>query len=135
MTHSDGENKGPQHAPTWMSCALSGIFGGQPSRLTPTPPPWLSPQVLMRNRRPKLLPMPIVVVVALVAEPKPTPKASTSLLHSARVATNARTGALLNPPWRLIIASCVAGSELCEPPLQAARPRRGSVWTSESKGT
>lgn len=108
-------SKRPPHAPTWMSSALSGIFGGQPSRLTPTPPPWLSPQVLMRNRRPKLLPMPMVVV-ALVA-PKPTPKASTSLLHRARVATNARAGALFTPPWRLILAAVLAGC--CKKPRPA----------------
>ena len=72
-----------EHAPTWMSSAVKGILGGQPSRLTPTPPPWLSPQVLMRNSLPKLLPIPIVVVVI------PTPKASASLLHNVSVAASA----------------------------------------------
>jgi len=42
----------------WMSAsALRGIFEGQPSTTTPMPPPWLSPQVLMRKYLPKLLPM------------------------------------------------------------------------------
>lgn len=69
-----------------MSSAVNGILGGQPSRLTPTPPPWLSPQVLMRNSLPKLLPIPIVVVVVVI----PTPKASVSLLHSVSVAASAK---------------------------------------------
>jgi len=39
--------------------------GGQPSRVTPTPPPWDSPQVEMRKVRPKVLPEPMVRVKAL----------------------------------------------------------------------
>ena len=41
--------------------------GGQPSRVTPTPPPWDSPQVEMRNTLPKEFPVPIVRVNAFVA--------------------------------------------------------------------
>mmetsp|Transcript_20390 Transcript_20390/g.37154 ORF Transcript_20390/g.37154 Transcript_20390/m.37154 type:complete len:97 (+) Transcript_20390:1301-1591(+) len=43
-----------------------GMRGGHPSRLTPTPPPWDSPHVEMRNMRPKELPVPIVRVKAAV---------------------------------------------------------------------
>lgn len=41
-----------------------GIRGGHPSRVTPTPPPWDSPQVEMRKRRPNELPVPMVRVKA-----------------------------------------------------------------------
>src|SRR5439155_8310807 len=41
----------------WMSASVSSIRGGQPSTTTPTPPPWDSPQVVMRKRRPKLFGM------------------------------------------------------------------------------
>src|SRR5436309_8948830 len=38
----------------WMSASVSLSRGGQPSTTTPTPPPWLSPQVVMRNRCPNV---------------------------------------------------------------------------------
>src|SRR6266478_4070005 len=41
----------------WMSASESFRRGGQPSTTTPTPPPCDSPQVVMRKRWPKLLPM------------------------------------------------------------------------------
>jgi len=43
----------------WISSRVSFMRGGQPSSVTPTPPPWDSPQVEMRNMRPKELPVPI----------------------------------------------------------------------------
>ncbi len=42
-----------------ISSRVSFMRGGQPSSVTPTPPPWDSPQVEMRNMRPKVLPVPI----------------------------------------------------------------------------
>src|SRR5262249_37125636 len=39
----------------WISAALSGIFGGQPSTTHPIAAPWLSPKVVTRNRWPKVL--------------------------------------------------------------------------------
>ena len=38
----------------WMSSALSEMPGGQPSMMTPTPPPWDSPKVWIRKAWPKL---------------------------------------------------------------------------------
>ena len=38
-----------------MSASLSGMRGGQPSTTQPMAGPWLSPQVVMRNRWPKVL--------------------------------------------------------------------------------
>src|SRR5436190_13801654 len=37
-----------------MSASESSMRGGQPSTTTPTPPPWDSPQVVIRNRCPKV---------------------------------------------------------------------------------
>src|SRR3984957_594586 len=39
----------------WMSASLSARCGGQPSITPPIAGPWLSPQVVTRNRWPKLL--------------------------------------------------------------------------------
>ena len=39
----------------WMSASDSGMRGGQPSTTQPIAGPWLSPQVVTRNRWPKLL--------------------------------------------------------------------------------
>src|SRR4051812_36088701 len=39
----------------WMSAALSGILGGQPSTTQPSATPWLSPKVVTRNKWPKVL--------------------------------------------------------------------------------
>ena len=39
----------------WMSAAASGIRGGQPSITQPIAAPWLSPNVVTRNRWPKVL--------------------------------------------------------------------------------
>src|SRR5271169_221903 len=41
----------------WMSASVSGMRGGQPSTTTPTPPPWDSPQVVIRKRWPKVFGM------------------------------------------------------------------------------
>src|ERR1044071_4857290 len=41
----------------WISAGLNSSRGGQPSTTTPTPPPWDSPQLVTRNRRPKLFAM------------------------------------------------------------------------------
>ena len=38
-----------------MSASVSGSWGGQPSTTQPIAGPWLSPQVVTRNRWPKLL--------------------------------------------------------------------------------
>src|SRR5262249_4093162 len=38
-----------------MSASVSGMPGGQPSMTQPIAGPWLSPQVVMRKRWPKLL--------------------------------------------------------------------------------
>ncbi len=38
----------------WISPSLSAIPGGQPSTTQPSAGPWLSPQVVTRNRWPKL---------------------------------------------------------------------------------
>ena len=38
-----------------MSASLSGSSGGQPSTTQPIAGPWLSPQVVTRNKWPKLL--------------------------------------------------------------------------------
>src|SRR5438093_666923 len=38
-----------------MSASVSGMPGGQPSTTQPIAGPWLSPQVVMRNRRPNVL--------------------------------------------------------------------------------
>src|ERR1044071_6961424 len=38
-----------------MSGSASGILGGTPSTTTPIAGPWLSPQVVKRNKVPKLL--------------------------------------------------------------------------------
>src|ERR1041385_3668399 len=40
-----------------MSASVSLSRGGQPSTTTPTPPPWDSPHVVMRNNCPKLFAM------------------------------------------------------------------------------
>src|SRR5690348_12248550 len=40
---------------TWMSASDSGMRGGQPSTTQPIAGPWLSPQVVTRNRWPKVL--------------------------------------------------------------------------------
>src|SRR5579875_2387575 len=40
----------------WMSASHSGRRGGTPSTTTPIAGPWLSPQVVKRNRVPKELP-------------------------------------------------------------------------------
>ena len=40
---------------TWISSAVSLMLGGQPSTTQPRAGPWLSPQVVTRNRWPKLL--------------------------------------------------------------------------------
>src|SRR4051794_16503624 len=39
----------------WMSASVRGRRGGQPSTTQPIAGPWLSPQVVKRNRWPKLL--------------------------------------------------------------------------------
>ena len=39
----------------WMSASVSGSRGGQPSITQPIAGPWLSPQVVTRNRWPKVL--------------------------------------------------------------------------------
>ena len=39
----------------WMSASVSGRPGGQPSTTQPIAGPWLSPQVVTRNRWPKVL--------------------------------------------------------------------------------
>ena len=39
----------------WISASVSGMPGGQPSTTQPSAGPWLSPQVVTRNRWPKLL--------------------------------------------------------------------------------
>ena len=39
----------------WMSASDSAMRGGQPSTTQPMAGPWLSPQVVTRNRWPKLL--------------------------------------------------------------------------------
>ena len=39
----------------WMSASLSARPGGQPSTTAPMAGPWLSPQVVKRKTRPKLL--------------------------------------------------------------------------------
>ena len=39
----------------WMSASVRGIREGQPSMTQPMAGPWLSPQVVTRNRWPKLL--------------------------------------------------------------------------------
>src|ERR1700754_771100 len=39
----------------WMSASVSGMLGGQPSTTQPIAGPWLSPQVVTRNRWPKVL--------------------------------------------------------------------------------
>src|SRR5436853_6253231 len=41
----------------WMSASESFSRGGQPSTTTPTPPPWDSPHVVMRNKWPNELDM------------------------------------------------------------------------------
>ena len=41
----------------WMSASESLRRGGQPSTITPTPPPWDSPHVVMRKRWPKVFAM------------------------------------------------------------------------------
>src|SRR5207249_9055465 len=40
----------------WISGAASGRHGGTPSRTTPIAGPWLSPQVVKRNKAPNELP-------------------------------------------------------------------------------
>src|SRR5262245_14788267 len=40
---------------TWMSSACSGMPGGQPSTTQPIAGPWLSPQVVTRNKWPNVL--------------------------------------------------------------------------------
>lgn len=81
----------------------------------------------MRNRRPKLLPMPMVVVVLFA--PMPTPKASVSLLHNASVATNVNARPLLGFPRRDIfamlvcLAVCSTFYTRTEHSSQQARPR------------
>src|SRR5271156_5517641 len=42
---------------TCTSASVRGVRGGQPSTTTPTPPPWDSPQVVMRKRWPKVFGM------------------------------------------------------------------------------
>src|ERR1700742_1779912 len=39
----------------WTSASVSSIPGGQPSTTQPSAGPWLSPQVVTRNRWPKVL--------------------------------------------------------------------------------
>ena len=39
----------------WIAASLIASPGGQPSTTAPSAGPWLSPQVVKRNRRPKLL--------------------------------------------------------------------------------
>src|SRR5687768_8953633 len=41
----------------WRSASVSARRGGQPSTTTPTPPPWLSPQVVTRKRCPNVFAM------------------------------------------------------------------------------
>ncbi|MFM1941772.1 MAG: hypothetical protein RI897_754 [Verrucomicrobiota bacterium] len=41
----------------WTSVSERARPGGQPSMTTPTPPPWDSPQVVIRKSSPKVLPM------------------------------------------------------------------------------
>ena len=48
---------------SWISSVVMGSRGGQPSRVTPTPPPCDSPQVEMRKTRPQVFPTPIVIGV------------------------------------------------------------------------
>ena len=40
---------------TWISSAVSGRFGGQPSTTQPIAGPWLSPKVVTRKRWPNVL--------------------------------------------------------------------------------
>eukprot|EP00619_Florenciella_sp_RCC1007_P019286 CAMPEP_0205934230 /NCGR_PEP_ID=MMETSP1325-20131115/35750_1 /ASSEMBLY_ACC=CAM_ASM_000708 /TAXON_ID=236786 /ORGANISM="Florenciella sp., Strain RCC1007" /LENGTH=62 /DNA_ID=CAMNT_0053304185 /DNA_START=78 /DNA_END=263 /DNA_ORIENTATION=+ len=61
-----------------------GSRGGQPSSVTPTPPPCDSPHVEMRKRRPKLLPTPMVTRVRDGARvPHPTRNAATCVVVAA----------------------------------------------------
>ena len=39
----------------WISASVRARRGGQPSTMQPTPPPWLSPNVVTRKTRPKVL--------------------------------------------------------------------------------
>src|SRR6185312_11198760 len=39
----------------WMSSTTSGMRGGQPSTTQPIAGPWLSPKLVKRNMRPKVL--------------------------------------------------------------------------------
>src|ERR1035441_4246973 len=41
----------------WVAASVDAPRGGQPSTTTPTPPPWDSPQVVMRKRCPKVFAM------------------------------------------------------------------------------
>src|SRR5262245_45145361 len=72
-----------------MSSLVSGMPGGQPSTTQPIAGPWLSPQVVTRNRWPKVLwDMDLRADLALVPVP------GTHIAHGTAGAQRGRRGCL-----------------------------------------
>src|ERR1700678_1479159 len=54
LTNFDWPGRRRSRSP-WMSASVSGIPGGHPSTTQPSAGPWLSPNVVTRNKWPKVL--------------------------------------------------------------------------------